>query len=82
VRSVLVDRDSTLDALCYVKAPILVVSGKEDTILPSHYSRRIAEMLPRARHVKVEGVAHLVPLEAPEAANKLILYFVADLPQV
>jgi pimeloyl-ACP methyl ester carboxylesterase len=30
----------------------------------------------------VPGAAHLVPLEAPQAANKLILDFVADLPQV
>jgi 3-oxoadipate enol-lactonase len=82
VRSVLVDRDSTLDALRYVKAPALVVSGKEDTILPSRYSRRIAETLPKARHVEVADAAHLVPLEAPEPANKLILDFVADLTQI
>jgi pimeloyl-ACP methyl ester carboxylesterase len=82
VRSVLVDRDSTLDALCCVKAPALVVSGKEDTILPSSRSRRIAEHLPKARHVEVPGAAHLVPLEAPEASNALILEFFADLPQV
>lgn len=79
VRSVLVDRDSTLDALHGVRAPALVVSGKEDTILPSSHSRRIAERLPKARHVEVPGAAHLVPLEAPDASNKLILDFVADL---
>jgi 3-oxoadipate enol-lactonase len=82
VRSVLVDRDSSLDALPSVKAPVLVVSGKEDTILPSSYSRRIVQKLPNARFVEVAGAAHLVPLEAPEAANKLILDFVADLPKV
>ncbi|SRR5258707_15017150 len=82
VRAVLVDRDSTLDALRYVKAPALVVSGKEDTILPSSHSRRIAEKLPKARHVEVAGAAHLVPLEAPEAANTLILDFVRDLPRL
>jgi pimeloyl-ACP methyl ester carboxylesterase len=64
VRAVLVDRDSTLDALRNVKAPALVVSGQEDTILPSPHSRRIAEQLPKARHVEVPGAAHLVPLEA------------------
>ncbi len=79
VRSVLVDRDSTLDALRYVKAPALIVSGKEDAILPSSYSRRIAAKLPKARHVEVAAAAHLVPLEAPEASNTLILDFVADL---
>jgi 3-oxoadipate enol-lactonase len=82
VRAVLVDRDSTLDALRNVKAPALVVSGKEDTILPSAHSRRIAEQLPKARHVEVPGAAHLVPLEAPDAANTLILDFVRDLTRV
>jgi 3-oxoadipate enol-lactonase len=80
VRSVLVDRDSALDALHKVQAPALVVSGKEDTILPSPHSCRIVERLPNARHVEVDSAAHLVPLEAPEAANRLILEFVAGLP--
>jgi 3-oxoadipate enol-lactonase len=81
VQAVLVDRDSDLDALRYVKAPALIVSGKEDTILPSIHSRRIAAKLQKARHVEVAGAAHLVPLEQPEASNKLILDFVQALPR-
>jgi 3-oxoadipate enol-lactonase len=78
---VLVDRDSDLEALRYVKAPALIVSGKEDTILPSIQSRRIAAKLQKARHVEVAGAAHLLPLEQPEASNKLILDFVQALPR-
>jgi 3-oxoadipate enol-lactonase len=81
VRSVLVDRDSSLESLGNVWAPTLVVSGKQDTILPSSYSRRIVERLPKARHVEVPAAAHLVPLEAPDATNALILNFIADLPR-
>lgn len=81
VRSVLVDRDSALDRLYGLKAPVLLVSGKEDPILPAPHSRRMVEKLPNARHVEVAGAAHLVPLEAPEASNKLILDFIADLPR-
>jgi 3-oxoadipate enol-lactonase len=80
VRSVLVDRDGVLDALPHVEAPALIVSGAEDTILPSAMSRRIAAKLPNARHVEVAGAAHLVPLEQPEAANALIVDFLAKLP--
>ena len=80
VRSVLVDRDSVLDTLPEVKAPALIVSGKQDHTLPSIHSRRIAEELPNARHVEVSGAAHLVPLEAPQEANSLILDFVRHLP--
>lgn len=81
VRSVLVDHDSALDALRNMKAPALLVSGKEDPILPAPHSRRMVEKLPNARHVEMAGAAHLVPLEAPEASNKLILDFIADLPR-
>jgi 3-oxoadipate enol-lactonase len=81
VRSVLVDRDSSLESLGNVKVPALILSGKEDTVLPSSYSRRIVERLPRARHVEVPGAAHLVPLEAPEVTNTLILSFLADIPR-
>jgi pimeloyl-ACP methyl ester carboxylesterase len=63
-----------------VEAPALIVSGAEDTILPSAMSRRIAAKLPNARHVEVAGAAHLVPLEQPEAANALIVDFLAKLP--
>jgi len=81
VRSVLVDRDSMLDELPNVKAPALIVSGGEDTVLPTVHSQRIAAKLPNARQVEVPGAAHLVPLEAPQAANSLILGFVRDLPR-
>ena len=82
MRAVLVDRDATLDALRYVNAPALVVSGREDTILPSVYGRRIALNLRKARHVEVAGAAHLTPLEQPETSNKLILDFVGGLPRL
>lgn len=80
VRSVLVDRDPVLDALPGVKVPALIVSGSEDHTLPSFHSQRMAQRLPHARHVQVSGAAHLVPLEAPDRANTLILEFLRDLP--
>lgn len=79
VRAVLVERDASLNSLSQAKAPTLILSGKEDTILPSYYSRRIEEEMPRARHVQVPDAAHLVPLEAPDTCNTLILEFIADL---
>lgn len=80
VRSVLVDRDPVLDALPRLKVPALIVSGKEDHTLPSFHSQRMAQKLPNARHIEVSGAAHLVPLEAPDEANQLILEFLRDVP--
>lgn len=80
VQAVLIDRDSSLSSLPDVKAPALIVSGKNDTILPAPHSQRIAERLPSARHVEVDDAAHLVPLEVPASANKLLLEFLRSLP--
>lgn len=73
VRSVLVDRDGTLDRLQGVKVPTLVVSGSEDKTLPTPHAVRMAERIPGARQVEVPGCAHLVTLEAPDVANRLML---------
>jgi 3-oxoadipate enol-lactonase len=80
VRSVLVDRDGVLGALGGVSAPALVVSGAEDTILPSAFSLRIVEKMQNARHVEAPGAAHLVPIEQPDLANSLIRDFLVNLP--
>ena len=79
VRSVLIDRTSVLDVLPEVTVPALVVSGKQDHTLPSIHSQRMAQKLPNARHIEASDAAHLVPLEAPDEANPLILDFLRDL---
>lgn len=80
VRSVLVDRDGALETLSEVTAPTLILSGALDTVLPSAFSRRIAQRMPSARYVEVPGAAHLVPLEQPEVLNLLIRDFIGQLP--
>jgi 3-oxoadipate enol-lactonase len=79
VRSVLVDRGPVIDSLPGVRAPSLIVSGGKDWLLPTALSRHIVDKLPNARHVEVPNAAHLVPLEAPQTANSLILDFVHQL---
>ena len=78
VRSVLVDRDPVLDQLPELKVPALIVSGKEDHTLPTFHSQRMAQKLSDARHIEVPGAAHLVALEAPDVASRLILDFLRD----
>ena len=73
VRAVLLERDGVLDALSRVVSPALIVSGAKDAILPTTLSRTMVAKLPNARHVEVPGAAHLIPLEAPDTANSLIL---------
>jgi pimeloyl-ACP methyl ester carboxylesterase len=56
-----------------VRAPALIVSGKQNTILPSIRSRRTVEKIANARHVEMPGAARLVPLKVLDAANTVIL---------
>jgi len=71
--SVLVRRDSFLDKLHQVTTAALVLSGADDTILPTAMNRRIADRMPNAEAIEIEGAAHLVPVERPDRMNALML---------
>ncbi|MEE6167153.1 MULTISPECIES: alpha/beta fold hydrolase [unclassified Mycolicibacterium] len=58
----------------------LILSGAVDHTLPSVHSRRMAQQLSDAHHIEVSGAGHLVPLEAPDEANRLIFDFLRGLP--
>ena len=73
VDSVLVRRDAFLDKLGEVTTPALVLSGGDDTILPTAMNRRIADRMPNAEAIEIEGAAHLVPVERPAQMNALML---------
>lgn len=45
--------------------PVLVLVGSRDLLTPEAHSREIAEALPDARLVVVEGAGHMVQLEQP-----------------
>lgn len=73
VDSVLVRRDAFLEKLGEVKTPALVLSGADDAILPTAMSHRIANRMPEAEAIEIEGAAHLIPVERPGMMNALML---------
>ena len=60
-----------LDRLAEINAPALVIAGELDAETPPSYARALAEGLPNAEVVVLEGVGHLAISEAPEAVNRL-----------
>jgi len=68
----LVKRDSILPKLPEISVPALVVVGNEDASLPVPLSRRIADALPDAEFVEIDGAGHLSALEQPERVNETI----------
>jgi pimeloyl-ACP methyl ester carboxylesterase len=57
--------------------PILIVVGEETDPLFLSAAERAVAAWPTARRVVVPGVDHLLPLEAPETLNPLLIEFFA-----
>jgi pimeloyl-ACP methyl ester carboxylesterase len=62
-----------------LRLPTLVIVGAEDR-LSRRTCEALAEILPEAELVVVEGAAHVVNLDAPEAFNRALSDFLAALP--
>ena len=58
-----------------VGCPTLVVAGEYDVTWMTESARAIAAAIPDSRFELVEGVAHLPPLERPDAFARLLLEF-------
>jgi pimeloyl-ACP methyl ester carboxylesterase len=61
--------------LHHATMPTLVIWGGDDALLPPEHGRRLAALLPDARLEVLDGVGHVVPLEAPEAFAHLVADF-------
>ena len=55
------------DALPRIAVPTLVLAGTKDPNAPAAAMQRMAERIPGARYVALEGVGHLAHLERPRA---------------
>ncbi len=61
------------EQLPMIAAPTLVVSGAEDTALPTEHQRLIAEAVPGARLELIADAAHIPSVQHPTQVNDLIL---------
>jgi 3-oxoadipate enol-lactonase len=59
-------------SLSAVRAPTLVISGREDPATPPDHGRAIADGIPGARFEVIDGAAHLANLQQPELVSGLI----------
>ncbi|MBM9504744.1 alpha/beta fold hydrolase [Actinacidiphila acididurans] len=68
-----------VDALAgFTAVPALVLAGDKDLLTPSAHSAEIAEKLPDAELVVVEGAGHLVIMERPDLVNNRLASVVAQ----
>jgi len=71
------DRDDITERLGEITAPTLVLCGTEDAATTPEHSRTLAERIPGAELVWIEGAGHHSAVEEPEAVTRAIEAFLA-----
>ncbi|GAB4572106.1 MAG: alpha/beta hydrolase [Anaerolineae bacterium] len=67
------NRFDVLDRLEEIAAPALVIGGTDDRMTPLKFSRTLAERMPAAELVTVEGAGHMLALEQPDVVQNAIV---------
>jgi pimeloyl-ACP methyl ester carboxylesterase len=65
----------TVDRLPSITVPTLVIAGDEDLITPPRLGRVVADLIPGAEMVVLQGEAHQPFQESPERFNELVAAF-------
>ena len=70
--------DRTSDNANRIKAPTLVIWGKDDKILPVEQAHKAAQILPNANLYVFEKCGHMPQIECAEEFNDLVTRFLAE----
>jgi pimeloyl-ACP methyl ester carboxylesterase len=60
-----------------ILAPVLVIAGDSDRVVPPGNADLLAKKLPHATLEILPGAGHMLPIEAPEALASAVLRFLA-----
>lgn len=69
------DRPDSRPLLSRINVPTLVIAGKDDQLIPSAASKKMAEAIPGAQLTLIPDAGHLAPLEQPVAVSRVISEF-------
>ncbi len=72
------DRPDYRESLRAVRVPTLVLCGAEDRLCPLDRHRLMADLIPGARIVVIDGAGHLPPLEQPAATTAALAAWLED----
>ena len=61
--------------LARIRVPTLLIAGSDDTTAPAKVMRKMAQAIPGAEYVELEGCGHLGPMDQPEAFNRTLRDF-------
>ncbi len=66
------------DPIGEIQAPVLIMAGARDRVVPLEYARALRESLPGSRLVVIENAAHHLFLEAKDESLKSLLEFLEE----
>lgn len=69
---------NTLRRLPHIKAPTLVIWGRNDTTHPVEMGETTHQLIPGSQFIVVEDCGHFVPMERPDELNEALLDFLPD----
>jgi pimeloyl-ACP methyl ester carboxylesterase len=61
--------------LADIKVPALLIAGSDDKTAPPSVMERMAQKIPGAEYVLLEGCGHLGPMDQPDVFNAALLAF-------
>jgi pimeloyl-ACP methyl ester carboxylesterase len=67
----------TAQDLAHVQVPVTVVQSQFDEFIKQEHAEYLAENIPGAEFVFLEGVSHFAPLQRPEVFNKVVLEYLS-----
>jgi pimeloyl-ACP methyl ester carboxylesterase len=70
-----INRFDVCGMLHKINCPTLIITGKDDILVPPENSKVLAELIPSSRLVELDDVGHAIHLEATDTFNSLILEF-------
>jgi pimeloyl-ACP methyl ester carboxylesterase len=71
-----IEKDNVYDLLPRLTAPVLILHGTKDEVVPYRHGKKFAEAVPGARLVTFEGGGHNLPGREAAKVNRLVRDFV------
>jgi pimeloyl-ACP methyl ester carboxylesterase len=62
-----------------IKTPTLVITGDDDHFIPALHSKRIADGIPGAKYVEIQGGGHIPFIQKPRETSQAVLAFLGSL---
>lgn len=63
------------EQLAHLRVPTLLIAGGDDRVAPAAAMERMAQKIPGAEFVLLEGCGHLGPMDQPDAFNEALAQF-------